>query len=143
MKTERLRPPKEQKQKSYVQEERSRIKAPGDTKSLGPGMSTSDTKSEGPETSGPSVWSEADVSMAYHRRRLDKFLGAIPSQRLLISGWLLEWLGEPVSTMPRLRMIKGAITVLVTFVRVAGMVLGRLEREKELNLGFGKISKSL
>ena len=41
---------------------------------VGLGPSSPGTKSADPERSGPLTWSDADITMAYHRRNLDTFL---------------------------------------------------------------------
>ena len=107
-----------------------RMKAPGNTKSTGPDMS------------GPSTWSDADVTMVYHRRKLDVFLESDPViQSLDIQ--LLWRLGGPVSTLPRLQTVTDAITALVTLLREAGMVAGNFDPDELFTLGFDKITSTL
>ncbi|CAH0522648.1 unnamed protein product [Peronospora belbahrii] len=97
-----------------------------------------DTKSVGPLTSGPLTWSEADVTMAYHRLKHDSFLESDPVTKALEIR-LLGQLSGPVSTLPKVRMVADAITALVTLLREAGMVAGRFKPENLVSPGFNSV----
>ena len=97
------------------------MKAPSDTKSVGPGLSNPDTKSADPKRSGPLTWSDADITMSYHRRKLDTFLNSDLVTTILEIRLLGQLCGPP-SPLQNIRKITDAITALVTLLREAGMV---------------------
>ncbi|CAI5706022.1 unnamed protein product [Peronospora farinosa] len=131
VKTERLRSPKKQQSKiAQSKPTKFRMKAPGNTKSIGP------------EKAGLASWTDADVTRTYHQRKLNAFLESDPFAKILEIRQLGQLTG-PVSTLPRLHSVTDAITALVTMLREANMVAGRLDPDDLLSLGFDRITKAL
>uniref|UniRef100_M4B8Y8 Uncharacterized protein n=1 Tax=Hyaloperonospora arabidopsidis (strain Emoy2) TaxID=559515 RepID=M4B8Y8_HYAAE len=65
VKVEMPKSSKQQKNATF-KPKKLQMKAPGDTKSVGPRPSSPGTKSADPELSGPLTWSDTDITMAYH-----------------------------------------------------------------------------
>ncbi|CAI5705396.1 unnamed protein product [Peronospora effusa] len=131
VKTERLRSQKQQHNKiAQSKPTKFRMKAPGNTKSIGP------------EKAGLASWTDADVTRAYHQRKLNAFLESDPVAKILEIRQLGQLTG-PVSTLPRLHSVTDANTALVTLLCEANMVAGRFDPDDLLSLGLDRITKAL
>ncbi|CAI5716688.1 unnamed protein product [Peronospora effusa] len=131
VKTERLRSPNKQQTKiAQSKPTKFRMKAPGNTKSIGR------------EKSGLALWSDADVTKAYHNLKLKAFLESDPVAKSL-EIQLLGQLTGPVSTLSQLQTVTDAITALFTLLRDSNKVAGRIDPDNLLFLGFDRIPTTL
>ena len=130
--TERIESPKTTKndEAAVFKPAAFKMKAPGDTKSVGPASLS------------PSTWSDTDVTEVYRRRKLESFLVSDPVAKTLEIG-LLGQIEGPVSTLPQPQTIAEAITALVTLLREANMVAGSFELDDLFTLGFKRINTTL
>ena len=75
----KLRSPKQQQKTITIATSRLKkfkMEAPGDTKSVNPEISS-------PESSRSLTWSDANITMAYHQRKLDTLLTSDPDTKSL------------------------------------------------------------